>query len=356
MKAQADKHRSLRSFQPGDLVYLKAQPYVQTSLAQISSNKLAFRFFGSFLIIEKIGQSAYRLQLPPYCLIHPVFHVSQLKKAVPSTAVVPQAILDRRLRQQNDTMITQVLDSNSDENSTAYSRRDSNGGVLVISLDRSDTGQRRSILQPAPAPASQDERPHDRLLRRATAKAQQGGAAAAAPAGGSDDPELGAFLVKADAAKTEMAALRDELSHLRSAHEASKNAVVGAGGRSPRTAGAEQEETAKEVAEVERGLVELQQLFLDMAALVEAQGAPLDDIERQVGAAAGDVAAAEAELREARRLQGAARRRRVCLAGGIAALLLVGVAVAVVVALVLARRGGGGGKLVVQLAAALPAR
>jgi len=116
-------------------------------------------------------------------------------------------------------------------------------------------------------------------------------------------------------------------------------------------AGAEQEETAKEVAEVERGLVELQQLFLDMAALVEAQGAPLDDIERQVGAAAGDVAAAEAELREARRLQGAARRRRVCLAGGIVALLLVGVAVAVVVALVLARRGGGGGKLVVQLAA-----
>jgi syntaxin 1B/2/3 len=120
-------------------------------------------------------------------------------------------------------------------------------------------------------------------------------------------------------------------------------------------AGAEQEQE-QEVAEVERGLVELQQLFLDMAALVEAQGAPLDDIERQVGAAAGDVAAAEAELSEARRLQGSARRRRVYLAGGIAALLLVGVAVAVVVALVLARRGSGGGKLVLQLAKALPAR
>ncbi|OEL27815.1 hypothetical protein BAE44_0011168 [Dichanthelium oligosanthes] len=116
----------------------------------------------------------------------------------------------------------------------------------------------------------------------------------------------------------------------------------------------EQEEAAKEVAEVERGLLELQQLFLDMAALVEAQGAPLGDIERHVAAAAGDVGAAEAELSEARRLQGEARRRRVCLAGGIAALLLVAVAVAVVAALVLARRGGdggGGGNPVLQLAA-----
>ncbi|KAJ1265141.1 hypothetical protein BS78_08G056800 [Paspalum vaginatum] len=282
----------------------------------------------------------------------------------------------------------------------------------------------------------------------AAAKAQKGGA----PAGSGDDPELRAFLAEADAAKTEMAALRDELSLLRSAHEASKNAVVVSGegraatqaalvrllgsarrlrarlasmdrrapapaaqaaaglrgrvhgltadvqalrrhvsaerrgdaarrylaatGDAPTEAqldgllagaGADDSDAAllsapgagaeqEEVAEVERGLLELQQLFLDMAALVEAQGAPLDDIERHVGAAAGDVAAAEAELSEARRLQGAARRRRVYLAGGIAALLLVAVAVAVVVALVLARRAGGAGKLVLQLAADLPAR
>jgi hypothetical protein len=83
MKAQADKHRSQRSFQPGDSACLKAQPYVQTSLAHRSSNKLAFRFFGPFKITDKIGQSAYRLQLPPNCLVHPVFHVSQLKQAIP---------------------------------------------------------------------------------------------------------------------------------------------------------------------------------------------------------------------------------------------------------------------------------
>jgi hypothetical protein len=76
------------------LVYLKAQPYVQTSLAQRSSNKLAFRFFGPFLVTEKIGQSAYRMQLPPDCLIHPVFHVSQLKKAISPATVVSLELPD----------------------------------------------------------------------------------------------------------------------------------------------------------------------------------------------------------------------------------------------------------------------
>ena len=33
MKIQADKHRSDRSFQEGDSVYLKLQPYIQSSLA-----------------------------------------------------------------------------------------------------------------------------------------------------------------------------------------------------------------------------------------------------------------------------------------------------------------------------------
>ncbi|KAF8726375.1 hypothetical protein HU200_019837 [Digitaria exilis] len=283
----------------------------------------------------------------------------------------------------------------------------------------------------------------------AAAKAQHGGAPASSAAG--DDPELRAFLAEADAAKSEMAAMRDELSRLRIAHEASNNAVVvGSGGATqaalvrllggarrlrarlasmdrrapapaaqaaaglrgrvhdltadvqalrrqisaerredatrryfavagdapseeqldrllastdddsdaamraallsaPAAVAEEQEEAAREVAEVERGLLELQQVFLDMATLVEVQGAPLDDIERHVAAAAGDVGAAEAELGEARRLQ-VATRRRVCLAGGIAALLLVAVAIAVVVALVLTRKGGGGKLLVREIA------
>lgn len=94
MKLQADKHRSDRVFQVGDMVYLKAQPYVHTLLAPKSSNKLAFGFFRPFYILERIGQSAYRLQLPGDCLIHPVFHVSQLKKAVPPNTTVSSTFSD----------------------------------------------------------------------------------------------------------------------------------------------------------------------------------------------------------------------------------------------------------------------
>ena len=82
MKKQADQKRSERSFAVGDLVFLKLQPYVQSSLAPRSHQKLAFRFFGPFRISDRVGSVAYRLELPAHASIHPVFHVSQLKKTV----------------------------------------------------------------------------------------------------------------------------------------------------------------------------------------------------------------------------------------------------------------------------------
>jgi hypothetical protein len=85
MKTQADKKCSERSFEVGEMVYLKLQPYVQSSLAPRTNQKLAFRFFGPFQILCKVGTVAYKLALPSSSAIHPIFHVSQLKRAVPAS-------------------------------------------------------------------------------------------------------------------------------------------------------------------------------------------------------------------------------------------------------------------------------
>ena len=46
---------------------------------QRPSKKLDWKHIGPFMILEKIGLQAYRLQLPSSLKIHPIFHVSLLE-------------------------------------------------------------------------------------------------------------------------------------------------------------------------------------------------------------------------------------------------------------------------------------
>ncbi|OIT26263.1 putative mitochondrial protein [Nicotiana attenuata] len=109
----------------GDWIYLKLRPCRQSSVAIRKSLKLSSKFYGPYQVIKRIGSAAYELQLPPTGKIHPVFHVSQLKKKIGTNIAAcvyppictpdgapmtePAAVLGRRMIKRGNQAVTQVL-------------------------------------------------------------------------------------------------------------------------------------------------------------------------------------------------------------------------------------------------------
>jgi hypothetical protein len=81
-KVNADRHKIEHSFEVGDLVFLRLQPYRQSSLKKSGVEKLNPRFYGPYWVICRVGEVAYELELLEGSQIHNVFHVYCLKKAM----------------------------------------------------------------------------------------------------------------------------------------------------------------------------------------------------------------------------------------------------------------------------------
>ncbi|XP_061375386.1 uncharacterized protein LOC133317533 [Gastrolobium bilobum] len=94
MKERADRKRRDVQYKVGDLVWVHLQPYRQSSVAERMSNKLCRRYFGPFPIAKKVGQVAYKLELPPNAKIHHTFHVSLLKPFKGDNSISPLPLPD----------------------------------------------------------------------------------------------------------------------------------------------------------------------------------------------------------------------------------------------------------------------
>ena len=88
-------------------------------------NKLFPKYYGPYKVLQNIGTMAYKLELPPYSRVHPVFHVSFLKKVIGDKLPVqtilpeldeegkiilePEALMETRTRQLRNRSILEYL-------------------------------------------------------------------------------------------------------------------------------------------------------------------------------------------------------------------------------------------------------
>ena len=88
-------------------------------------NKLSPKYYGPYKVLQNIGTMAYKLELPSSSQVHPVFHVSCLKKVIGENLPVqtilpeldeegkiilePEAVMETRTRQLRNRSILEYL-------------------------------------------------------------------------------------------------------------------------------------------------------------------------------------------------------------------------------------------------------
>nr|GLL21418.1 uncharacterized protein LOC109154913 [Ipomoea trifida] len=87
-------------FEEGDNVLLKLWPHHQSSVQRRIYHKLAPRYYGSYIIKKKLSAVAYKLALPTSARIHPVFHVSQLRRVTSHHPTITELPADMAVEEQ----------------------------------------------------------------------------------------------------------------------------------------------------------------------------------------------------------------------------------------------------------------
>ncbi|KAK0582767.1 hypothetical protein LWI29_029332 [Acer saccharum] len=107
-KSYADNQRKHFEFAAGDNVFLKVAP-MKGVMRFGKKGKLSPIFVGPFEILERIGDLAYRLALPPsLARVHNMFHVYMLPKSDLTYDEVPIQILDRKVQELRTKKISLV--------------------------------------------------------------------------------------------------------------------------------------------------------------------------------------------------------------------------------------------------------
>ena len=103
------KVREAPPFKKGDQVWLLRRNVKTTR----PSDKLDYKRLGPFIITDKVGKAAFRLQLPPSMKIHPVFHVGLLERFHPND--IPGRVQDPSppvtIDNHDEYEVEEVLDS-----------------------------------------------------------------------------------------------------------------------------------------------------------------------------------------------------------------------------------------------------
>ncbi|XP_070667430.1 uncharacterized protein [Malus domestica] len=90
----ADRHSIDRVYKVGDWVFLKLSPWKGVVHFK-KKGRLSQHYIWPYQIIERVGEVAYRLDLPPeLSRVHNVFHMSMLRRYIsdPSHVIPPQPL------------------------------------------------------------------------------------------------------------------------------------------------------------------------------------------------------------------------------------------------------------------------